>query len=49
MEETPRTIAGLTLKCVFSVYLLLGDRERQSTSVGGADTESEAGSRVQAV
>ena len=37
----------------FNVYLLLRDRETQSMSRGGAeregDTESEAGSRLQAV
>ena len=37
----------------FNVYSFLKDRERQSTSRGGAeregDTESEAGSRLRAV
>ena len=43
----------LIKKNVFNVYLFLRDRERQSTSEGGAerkgDTESEAGSRLPAV
>ena len=40
----------LTFNIFFNVYLFLGDRERQSMSMGGAeregDTESEAGSRL---
>ena len=40
-------------KILLNIYLLLGDRERQSVSRGGAeregDTGSEAGSRLQAV
>ena len=40
-------------KNFFYMYLFLRDRERQSTSWGGAerkgDTESEAGSRLRAV
>ena len=54
VSQEGSTLAGQSAGCFFliffNVYLFLRDREKQSTSRGGADregdTESETGSRL---
>ena len=51
--STPPVLSDFFIFIFFNVYLLLRDRETQSVSRGGVeregDTESKAGSRLQAV